>query len=455
MAKALDSYVESIRGAFEAKLREWVEIPTISVSPDHRSDIDRGVDAAVGYLRQLGAQTEVFQTPGNPVVWGRFETDPAHPTVTVYNHLDVQPANEPEWKSAPFQMQIESDTYIGRGTTDDKGPALAALMGARYSIENGTPLNIQFIWEFEEEIGSPNFEDFIKNQRTGLKTDSVVISDTIWISRDRPAIPFGLRGLLSIRVYLETGTRDVHSGLTGGAARNPLTELCTLIADCYDLETQQINIPGFYENVLPVDGEEIQGFLDSGFDPEVFREAHGLTRMKSTEAEALVRRVWTRPTFEVHGIVGGYSGPGVKTSIPPRAEAKISMRLVTDQSPEKQFELVKSFMQEQNPDVRVELDSTLAPFLGSPTGPYAEAASEAMRSAFGRDPAPVREGGSIGAVVTMRDYLKAPILFLGLSLPEHGYHSANENFDWRQTAGGIRMFARYFENLSKLGGQAS
>ncbi len=453
MPNSLGSYIEHVRGEFEAKLREWVEIPTVSSSPDHRSEIDRGVNAAVQYLRQLGAQAAVVQTPGNPVVWGRFETDPAHPTATVYNHLDVQPANEPEWKSDPFQMRIESDTYIGRGTTDDKGPALAALMGARYSVENGIPLNIHFIWEFEEEIGSPNFENFIKTQLADLQTDSVVISDTIWLSRDRPAIPFGLRGLLTIRVYLETGTRDVHSGLTGGVARNPLNELCTLIADCYDRETGRVAIPGFYDNVLPPDEEIIQGFVDSGFNPELFREAHGLIRMKETQTARILRRLWTRPTFEVHGIVGGYTGPGVKTSIPPRAEAKISMRLVPDQSPHRQFGFFAQFLKERNPDVDVELDSMLAPFLGSPTGPYAEAASEAMRTAFGKDPASIREGGSIGAVVTMRDYLKVPILFLGLSLPEHGYHSANENFDWSQTSGGIRMFARYFENLSKLPGK--
>ncbi len=454
MVTILDSYVESVRGEFENKLSEWVEIPTVSAFPDHRSDIDNGVAAAIRYLRELGAEAEVVPTPGNPVVCGRFESDPEHPTVTVYNHLDVQPADEPEWISDPFRMRIESGTYTGRGTTDDKGPALAALLGARYSIEQGIPLNIQFIWEFEEEIGSPNFEDFIKNRLGVLKTESVVISDTIWISRTRPAIPFALRGLLTVRVYLETGSRDVHSGLTGGVARNPLTELCTLIADCYDRDTRRINIPGFYENVLPADDEEIQGFVESGFNPEVFRQSHGLIHMKETEAARMLRLLWTRPTFEVHGIVGGYSGPGVKTSIAPRAEAKISMRLVPNQSPERQYEFLKLFLMEQNPGIQVEMDSMLAPFLGSPTGPYADAATAAMKFAFGKDPAFVREGGSIGAVVTMRNYLKVPIVLLGLSLPEHGYHSANENFDWGQASGGIRMFAQYFDNLSKLPGRA-
>lgn len=450
MSKKLDSFVQSIRAEFEEKLSEWVEIPTVSASPDHRAAIERGAHAAVAYLDALGAEAHAIPTSGNPVVFARFETDPNHPTVTVYNHLDVQPANEPEWKTEPFHMQIESGTYVGRGTTDDKGPALTALMGARYAIENNVGLNIHFIWELEEEIGSPNFEAFVRANREKLTTDSVVISDTIWVSRDRPAIPLGLRGLLSIRVLLETGTKDVHSGLTGGGARNPLTELCALTAECYDVETGTVKIPGFYENVLPISDEEIGEFLKSGFTAEGFRDAHQLRLMRSMDAANLMRQIWTRPTFEVHGIVGGYTGPGVKTAIPPRAEAKISMRLVPNQSPERQFELVSAFMKEINPDVQVELDSTLAPFLGPRSGPHAEAARDAVRSAFDKEPVSVREGGSIGAVVTMHDYLKVPIVFLGLSLPEHGYHSPNENFDWEQASGGIRMFVRYFENVSKL-----
>ena len=450
MSKRLDSFVQSIRAEFEEKLSEWVEIPTVSASPDHRAAIERGTHAAVAYLNAVGAEAHALPTSGNPVVFARFRTDPNHPTVTVYNHLDVQPANEPEWKTDPFHMQIESGTYVGRGTTDDKGPALAALMGARYAAENNVGLNIHFIRELEEEIGSPNFEGFVRANREKLTADSVVILDTIWVSRDRPAIPLGLRGLLSIRVLLETGTKDVHSGLTGGGARNPLTELCALTAECYDVETGTVKIPGFYENVLPISDEEIGEFLKSGFTAEGFRDAHQLRLMRSMDAANLMRQIWTRPTFEVHGIVGGYTGPGVKTAIPPRAEAKISMRLVPNQSPKRQFELVSAFMKKINPDVQVELDSTLAPFLGTRTGPHAEAARDAVRWAFDKEPVSVREGGSIGAVVTMHNYLKVPIVFLGLSLPEHGYHAPNENFDWEQASGGIRMFVRYFENVSKL-----
>src|SRR5262249_8797198 len=225
MKTDIDTYTKSAQPEFEAKLREWVEIPTISAEPEHKTDIERGAAAAVQYLRSLGAEAEVVPTPGNPVVVGKFITGIDRPTVTIYNHLDVQPANEPQWQRAPFVFHKEEDRYIGRGSTDDKGPALTALFGARYALEQGTAVNIQFIWELEEEIGSPNFEHFLKPRATDLSTDSVAVSDTIWIARGKPAVAYGLRGLAPVRLVLETGTKDVHSGVTGGAARNPITEL--------------------------------------------------------------------------------------------------------------------------------------------------------------------------------------------------------------------------------------
>jgi len=450
MKSDIDRYVESIRPEFEAKLKEWVEIPTISAEPGHRPDIERGADAAVQYLRALGADTEKVQTPGHPVVVGKFMTDKDRPVVTIYNHLDVQPANEPQWLRAPFVFHKDGDRYIGRGATDDKGPALTALFGARYAAEHRIPINIQFVWELEEEIGSPNFEHFMKNKFKDLATDSVVVSDTIWISRGRPAVAYGLRGLVPIRLILETGTKDVHSGVTGGAARNPITELCQLISDCYDATSGKIRIPGFYDEVAKLSKTEMKNFLASGFSVKRFKEDHELRKMRDGDAADVACRIWARPTFEVHGIVGGYTGPGVKTAIPYRAEAKVSMRLVPNQNPEKVYRLVRNFIKKRNPDVEVHPESFLAPYVGPHSGPYADAARHAMRIAFGKNPAFVREGGSIGAVVTMQKYLRAPIVFLGLSLPEHGYHAPNENFDWEQASGGMRMFARYFETISQM-----
>src|SRR5262245_11211094 len=446
----LDSFISSARPEFESKLKEWVEIPTISADPDRRPDIERGADAAVAYLRSLGAEAEKVRTPGNPVVVGKFMTGPNRRTVSIYNHLDVQPANEPQWTREPFAFHNENGRYIGRGSTDDKGPALTALFGARLAMEQGVPLNILFTWELEEEIGSPNFEHFVKENVSKLVTNSIAVSDTIWISRGKPAVAYGLRGLTPLRLVLDTGTKDVHSGLTGGAARNPLGELCQVIAECYDARTGKVRIPGFYDDVAKVTKAEVDNFLASGFSVKRFKDAHELKKIRSADAADVVKRIWAQPTFEVHGIVGGYTGPGVKTAIAPKAEAKISMRLVPNQKPERIFRLVRDFIKKRNPDVQIYPESFLKPFLGPNEGPYADAARDAMRTAFGKDPAFVREGGSIGAVVTMQKYLKVPIVFLGLSLPEHGYHAPNENFDWEQASGGMRMFFRYFENVSKL-----
>src|SRR5213594_834803 len=450
MKSDIDKYIRAAQPEYEAKLREWVEIPTISAEPEHKADIQRCSEAAVQYLRSVGAEAEAIPTPGNPVVVGKFVTGKGRPTVTIYNHLDVQPANEPQWQREPFVFHKDGNRYIGRGSTDDKGPALTALFGARYAVEHQTPVNIQFILELEEEIGSPHFEHFVKNKARDLSTDSVVVSDTIWIARGKPAVAYGLRGLAPVRLVLETGTKDVHSGVTGGAARNPITELCQLISECYDVRKGKVRIPGFYDDVAKLSKSEVDNFLASGFTVKQFKRAHELKKMRQGDDADIASRLWARPTFEVHGIVGGYTGPGVKTAIPYRAEAKVSMRLVPNQNADKVFRLVRKFIRERNPDVEVHPESFLSPYLGPHTGPYADAARDAMRKAFGKDPAFVREGGSIGAIVTMEKYLKAPIVFLGLSLPEHGYHAPNENFDWEQASGGMRMFARYFDTISKM-----
>ncbi|MFZ4986431.1 MAG: M20/M25/M40 family metallo-hydrolase [Blastocatellia bacterium] len=448
----IDSYVSSVRGEFEEKLAAMVETPSVSSDPDHQPDIIRCGELAAQYLREAGAEAEPVATAGNPVVFGSIITDPKNPTVTIYNHIDVQPADPSEWNKAPFVFNKVGDRYEGRGTTDDKGPALTALMAVRYAVDNGIPLNYKFIWELEEEIGSPNFESFVRQNLPRLKTNSVLVSDTIWISRKQPAIPYGLRGLQAYLFKLETHAKDVHSGLVGGVARNPLGELAHVISQCYDAKTGRVKIPGFYDDVVPPTKAEVASFVNSGFTVRGFQKAHELKSIRpnmKSEADVL-KAFMAMPTFEVHGITGGYAGPGVKTVVPHRAEVKISTRLVNNQRPAKIARLVRDFVRKINPDVKVEAIQALEPYLGEFSGPYAEAGREAMRFGFGATPAFTREGGSIGAVVTMQKLLKAPITFLGLSLPEHGYHAKNENYDWGQTSGGIRMFVKYFDEIARL-----
>jgi acetylornithine deacetylase/succinyl-diaminopimelate desuccinylase-like protein len=446
----LQRYVDSRREEYEEKLAQLVEIPTVSMDPERKADMRRGAKLAAQFIEHAGGRARVFDTPGHPVVVGDFDVG-APRTLTIYNHLDVQPAALADgWEHEPFRFRKIGDRYEGRGSTDDKGPALTALLAARYAVDNGIPLNIRLLWELEEEIGSPHFEAFLVEQRSALRTHSVLVSDTIWIARGKPAVSYGLRGLQGVILRLETGTHDVHSGVTGGAARNPLTELAALVAECVDARTGKVKIPGFYADVRPLKKTEIDNFLASGFTVAGFKAAHGLRSLRTSDRRTLVANIWAQPTFEVHGFVGGYTGPGVKTAITPRAELKISMRLVPDQKPAKALKLLRDFVRRKNPDVQVQHEAALAPYLGDFTGPYAEAARDALQFGFGRKPAFVREGGSIGAVVSMQKQLKAPVMFIGLSLPEHGYHAPNENFDWGQASGGMKSFVSYFERVSGL-----
>jgi len=444
------AYAQSVQKEYESTLKKFVDIASVSMEPERKGEVEKAAEFGMELLKKAGASAKVVKTKGYPVVVGEFHFGKEAPTVTIYNHLDVQPADPSEWIKPPFKMGIENGVYSGRGTTDDKGPALSVFYAAKYAHDNGIPLNIKFIWETEEEIGSPSFEQFLKDNKKDLSTDSVVISDTIWVSRERPAIPYGLRGLQCCLLKLKTGIKDVHSGTTGGLARNPIGELAKLISQCYDATTGEVKFPGFYDGVSPVDEDELDNFVKSGFSIDNFKKAHELGSTRTEDAKEGAARIWAKPTFEVHGITGGYSGPGVKTIVPHQAEAKISMRLVPNQDPDQIFNALKDFVALHAPDVEVVREGALKPFLGHFRGPFAEAAKGAMKAAFNTEPAFTREGGSIGAVVSMQEQLDKPIVFLGLSLPEHGYHAINENFDWQQASGGIRLFVEYFERISKI-----
>ena len=445
--KSLTAYATKERSAFEAKLKQFVETPSVSADPARKDDVRRCADLAVKTVREFGGEAKILETGGHPIVHAQFKTAGAKKTVTIYNHLDVQPASretEP-WDTDPFKFTTKDDRYFGRGTTDDKGPALSALWGMRAAREAGVPVNVNLLWELEEEIGSPNFEKTIKEHADELETDHVIVSDTIWVSRDRPAAPAGLRGLQGFTLSLEVGTTDQHSGVTGGAARNPIGELMKLVSEMYDAQTGKVKMKGFYDDVIPPTKKELDDFRNSGFTIKGFKKDHLFKSIRSDDALDVMKRIWATPTLEVHGLVGGYTGPGIKTIIPPRAEVKISCRLVMKQDPKKIIRIVKEFVKQRNPDVKVTIENSMHPYLAPTTGPLAEAVKEAMKFAFGREPVFVREGGSIGAVNSMEKVLGCPVMFLGLSLPEHGYHAPNENFDWRQASGGIVAFAKYFE----------
>jgi acetylornithine deacetylase/succinyl-diaminopimelate desuccinylase-like protein len=434
-------------------LKDFVEVPSISADPDRKADVERCAELGAATIRSFGGQAEIHRVPGgNPVVLGSFESVKGRPTVTVYNHLDVQPASketEP-WRTEPFKFTKQGDTYFGRGTTDDKGPALTALFGARAAMEAGVPVNVKFLWETEEEVGSPHFAETLRSIGSAAATDAVVVSDTVWVSRGRPSLSAGLRGLQRMTFHLETAETDQHSGTTGGVARNPVAELAQIASEMFDARTGRVRIPGFYDDVEKLTKKQIADFKASGFSVKGFMKDYGFKSIRTKDPLEVMKRLWAMPTFEVHGLVGGYTGPGVKTIVPPRAELKVSVRLVPNMTGEKVVKLVKAFVKKKNPDIRIEAGSSAAPYKGITSGPWVDAAANSIKFAFGKSPVFVREGGTIGAVLTMEQMLKCPIVFMGLSLPDHGYHAPNENYDWGQAGGGMVAFAKFFEQVAGI-----
>ncbi len=448
--KSLLAFADRERRAFETALQELVEIPSVSSDPARQSDIRKCGERAVTLIREFGGKARLLETEGNPIVHGVFEGP--GPSVTFYNHLDVQPASkstEP-WDHEPFTFVRDGDRYLGRGTTDDKGPALTALWGIRAARAAGIHTKTQVLWELEEEIGSPNFEKAMKDHAKSLATDSVLVSDTIWVSRSRPACPAGLRGLQGFELVLQTGETDQHSGVAGGAARNPIGELMKLVSEMYDASTGKVKIKGFYDDVEPPSKKELKDFASSGFTVRQFKKDHGFKSIRTDDAMEVMKRIWAMPTMEIHGLVGGYSGPGIKTIIPPSASVKLSCRLVANQNPRKIMKLIRAFVKDRNRDVTIVEEGSMMPYKAPTEGKFADAVRSSVKFAFGKEPVFVREGGSIGAVISMERYLKCPVLFLGLSLPEHGYHAPNENFDWQQARGGMVAFAKYLEQIATM-----
>jgi acetylornithine deacetylase/succinyl-diaminopimelate desuccinylase-like protein len=446
--KTLDAYAERHRAAYESALATLVEIPSVSSDPARARDVARVAHAAAELVQTRGGTARVVQTGGHPLVVGEFRGRRGAPTLTLYNHLDVVPADRDAegWRTDPFQLTRKDGRYFGRGTTDDKGPALSALFGAAAAHEAGLPVTIKLLWETEEEVSSPNFRQALLRLGRRVATDAVVISDSSWLTRKTPTATAGLRGFVGFLFRLETAPVDAHSGVVGGAARNPLAELMDLACALHDAKTGRVKVPGFYDDVLRPTARERADFRRSGFSVRTFRKDNRLNLLRSHDTLEVMERIWARPTFEVHGLAGGHQGPGLKSIVPARGELKASCRLVPGQDPRRVEALVAAFARRHNPDVVVEVTPGGSPAVRSETtGPLATAVKEAVAFAFGREPSFIRDGGTIGTVHTMQDVLACPVGFLDLSLPDHGYHAPNENFEWGQARGGMAAFARLVE----------
>lgn len=450
----LDSYLAAHQEAIIAELMALIRIPSISGIKAHWPDCRRVLEAMSEIVSQYGFEPEIVETAGLPAFVATLETDPARPWLFIYNHLDVQPANEPQWVTSPFEPVRSEDRIIGRGSTDDKGPCLTTLHAVHCLQQAGLPLpNIQLIYETEEESGSTHFGGFLDAHRDRLQNPaSILVSDTIF-EGDHPAITYRLRGLLEAEAILETGSQDLHSGMVGGAAINPLNVLIQALSRCVDA-SGKVTIPGVCEELPPVSAAEDETLDRTAaiFDLEKLVSDTGGARLYSQDARELLERIWVRPTFEIHGFEGVQSAPDViKTALPYAVKAKLTMRLVAGQDPERVARQLEGALKTVHPDIRLKLRHGVKGCMSEVDNAFMREAVAACEAGFGREPVFIGSGGTIGALPEFqRVFPAAPIVLLAQSLMSDGYHAPNENFQIRQIRDGFRTMAHYLSRIATL-----
>ncbi len=428
-----------------APLLEWLAIPSVSTDPARKADVRRAALWLEERLKALGFRTELHETPLHPILYAERLVDQGAPTVLVYGHYDVQPPDPLElWETPPFAPAVREGRLYARGASDDKGQ-LWAHVAALEGVE--VPVNVKFLVEGEEEIGSPNLLPFVRENREKLKADLVLISDGAMFAPMTPTLTYGLRGLCYLEVRLLGARRDLHSGAFGGVAPNPIQALGWLLARLKD-GRGRILIPGFYEKVQPVSEEEKA--LWPSLDEEALKGELGVDHLPGEEGYTPLERLWARPTLDPNGIWGGYQGEGSKTVIPKEAGMKLSMRLVPDQDPEEVAGMVEAYLEAILPPgyrLKVLRLHGGKPVLTDPHSPPMRLMARALEEVWGRPPVYTREGGTIPVVAELKEALSAPIVLLGLGLPDDNLHAPNEKLDLINLEKGIAVIRRFYELL--------
>jgi acetylornithine deacetylase/succinyl-diaminopimelate desuccinylase-like protein len=448
----LNTYLEANRGRFLEELLDLLRIPSVSARSEHKTDMAACAQAVCDSLRKAGAgRVEVIPTAGHPIVYGELMTDPGWPTVLVYGHYDVQPADPLElWNSGPFDPVVRDGRIYARGACDDKGQFYMHVKALEAMVATGNlATNIKFCIEGEEEVGSPNLATFVRENRELLKADVILISDTAMISMEHPSIDIGVRGLSYIEVVVTGPNRDLHSGVYGGAVANPATMLAKMIASCHDADNR-ITIPGFYDGVVESTPDERRLMAEAPFDEAEYCRDLGIDAVWGEKGYTTHERTGIRPTLEVNGIWGGYTGEGSKTVLPSKAHAKISARLVPNQSSAHITKLLMEHFRRIAPKgVSVEVFEHHGgePYMTPIDSKAYRSAARAIRETFGKDPIPVRGGGSIPICSLFERELGCKIVFMGFGLDSDNLHSPNEKYDIANFYKGIETiphFHRFF-----------
>jgi acetylornithine deacetylase/succinyl-diaminopimelate desuccinylase-like protein len=448
-------FINTHRDRYVDELKQYLAIPSISALPQHKQDVRRTAEWSAEEMRRIGLQNvRLIETPGFPVVYGDWLGAPGAPTILFYGHYDVQPVDPVElWESPPFEATVRDGEIYARGAADDKGQVFMHFKAIEAHLtQNGSlPVNMKIILEGEEEVGSANLDNFVKDHRDELKADVVVISDSPMFDRGIPSICYGLRGLVYFQIDLRGTKTDLHSGSFGGAVANPAFVLANILAQMKD-RGGHVKIPGFYDDVRELREEEREQWKRLPFNEKRYAKELGAPRLFGETGYTTLERVWARPTFEVNGILSGFTGEGAKTVIPAVAMAKVSMRLVPNQDPDKIAKLFEDHIKKIAPktvEVKVTRMHGGKPWMTEFDNKFVQAAGRAIEKGFGKAPVFNREGGSIPVVATFQEILGLPSVLFGVGLPDENAHAPNEKLDLGNFHGGIIASAYLYDEMAR------
>ena len=448
------NYIKENENTYIEELKEFLRIPSISTSKENKEDIKRAADFVAEKLKIAGMnRVEIFQTEGHPLVYGEWLGAPGKPTVLIYGHYDVQPVDPIEfWDNPPFEPVIKDGKIYARGATDDKGQMYMHIkcVEAYFKTQGSLPLNVKFIIEGEEEVGSESLETFINNNTDLLKCDSVLVSDTALYGPGIPTLTYGLRGLCYMEVEVTGPNRDLHSGTFGGGVANPINILAGIISKLQD-KNGKITVPHFYDNVAKLTKKERDEYKALKFSEKKFAKELGVAELKGEKGYTTLERIWARPSLDCNGIIGGFTAEGAKTVLPSVVTAKISMRLVPDQDTKRVARNFVKYIKSLAPkSVKVKIKNLhgAQPILTPLDNPATVAATKAMEKAFGKKIVYMREGGSVPIVTVFCKKLKVPAVLMGLGLNSENLHSPNEHFNLRHFQLGIISSAYFMQEYS-------
>jgi acetylornithine deacetylase/succinyl-diaminopimelate desuccinylase-like protein len=455
MEKTID-FINMNRERYLEELKAFLAIPSVSALPEHRADVMACAEWCASEMRRVGLQNVALKpTPGNPIVYGDWLGAPGAPTILFYGHYDVQPVDPLNlWESPPFEATIRDGEIYARGAADDKGQVFMHLKAieAHMKQQGRLPVNMKVILEGEEEVGSANLDDFIAANKADLAADVVVISDSTMFARGVPSICYGLRGLVYCQVDLRGSSTDLHSGSFGGAVANPAFVLAQMIAQMKD-RGGRVKVPGFYDDVVPLTEEERQAWATLPFNEKQYRKDFGIPKLAGETDYTTLERTWARPTLEVNGLLSGFTGEGAKTVLPAVAMAKISMRLVPNQDPDKIADQFETFVRKLAPKTVALTFSRMhggKPWMTAYDNPYVQAAGRAIEQGFGMKPVFTREGGSIPVVSTFQEVLGLPAVLFGVGLPDENAHAPNEKLDVGNFHSGVIASAILYSEIATV-----